>query len=70
MSTYAIAAPAMPSCGMPPSPSTSEPESGTWITAAPIRPSAGTSMLPLPRSTLESVLASQTVIAPAKMMFE
>ena len=30
----------------------------------------GTSMLPVPRSTLESVLAIHTAIAPAKTTFE
>ena len=60
----------MPRRGIEPNPRTSEPDSGTWISAAPISPSAGTSMLPLPRSTLASVFASQTVSAPPKRMLE
>jgi hypothetical protein len=49
---------------------TSVAESGRWIIAAPISTTAGVSMLPLPRSTLESVLAIQTAIAPPNTMFE
>src|SRR5688572_32571169 len=41
-------------------------DSGRWISAAPISVTAGVSMLPVPRSTLESVFAAQTVTAPAK----
>jgi hypothetical protein len=46
------------------------PDSGRCTSAAPISVSAGVSMLPLPRSTLESVLAIQTTIAPPKTMLE
>ena len=40
-------------------------DSGTCSTAAATSASAGSSMLPVPRSTLESVFATQTTIAPA-----
>jgi len=46
------------------------PDSGRCTSAAPISVSAGVSMLPLPRSTLESVFAIQTAIAPANTMAE
>jgi hypothetical protein len=41
-------------------------ERGRCTSAAQISVTAGTSMLPVPRSTLESVFAIHTVIAPAK----
>jgi len=62
--TYAMPAPAMPICA------TRSPDSGTCSTAAATSATAGTTMLPVPRSTLASVLASHTVMAPPKTMLE
>ena len=49
---------------------TSSPDSGRCTTAAAMSTTAGTSMLPLPRSTLESVLAIHTAMAPANTTLE
>jgi hypothetical protein len=59
----------MPAPAMPMRP-TSVAESGTWTSAAPMRATAGSSMFPVPRSTLDRVLAIQTAAAPAKTTFE
>jgi hypothetical protein len=45
-------------------------ESVTRIGLPPSTTPAGSSMLPVPHTTLASVLKSQTATAPAKMTFE
>ena len=65
-----MAAPAMPSGGNGPQPSTSAPHSGICNNAAALKITEGTAMLPVPRTTLARILHSHTVSAPPNTMLE
>ena len=70
VTTTTMPPPAMPIAGIGPNPNISTGESGT-SRANPVQiASEGTSMLPVPRSTLASAFISQTSQAPAKTTFE
>ena len=62
--------PAMPSAGNGPIPKISSGESGTRITVQPQMTSAGTSMLPVPRTALASAFMSHSKMLPANTTFE
>ena len=70
VSTTAMPPPAMPIAGIGPKPKISTGDSGTSNTTPTQIASDGTSMLPVPRSTLASAFISQTSTAPAKTTFE
>ena len=62
--------PAMPSAGNGPIPKISTGESGTRMTVQPQMTSAGTSMLPVPRTALASAFISHSRVLPANTTFE
>ena len=62
--------PAMPSPGTGPSPKISKGDSGISKTTPTQIATEGTSMLPVPRSTLASAFISHTSTAPANTTFE
>ena len=66
----ATPAPVMPRGGNGPQPKISAGESSRVKAPPPIITLAGKSMLPVPRTTLASVLRSQTLRAPANTIFE
>ena len=70
VSTTAMPPPAIPNAGTGPSPKISNGESGISNTTPTHIATDGTSMLPVPRSTLASAFSSHTSTAPANTTFE
>ena len=70
VSKIATAPPAMPNAGTGPRPKISKGDSGISNTTPTQIATDGTSMLPVPRSTLASAFISHTSTAPANTMFE
>ena len=62
--------PAMPSAGIGPRPKIRQGDSGTSSTTPAQIATDGTSMLPVPRSTLASAFISHTSTTPANTTFE
>ncbi len=62
--------PAMPSAGMGPNPKIRHGDSGTSNATPAQIATDGTSMLPVPRSTLASAFISQTSTTPANTTLE
>jgi len=70
VSKTAMPPPTIPKAGTGPSPKISKGDSGISNTTPAQMATAGTSMLPVPRSTLASAFISHTSTAPANTTFE